>query len=179
VRALAKAWQEVKNELEEETDKIFLTCPDEIKRFHYGIITHSDAGKYSFNQYFGHWVHAYDAYMGFQSSVATLLQLARDPDSDLKHLKKLFHIMFAGMAPMFAEYAGQKLVAKYIMETADALDTVQTKEEFVELIEAFGTFVTRLYWWFHWYFPWGVGASLCQRLSPEDIKEMVRLSQTT
>ena len=73
---------------------------------------------------------------------------------------------------------GKKLVAKYIMETADALDTVQTKEEFVELTGALGTFVTRLYWWFHWYFPWGVGASLCPRLSPEDVKEMVRLSQT-
>jgi len=175
---LAKAWQEVKNELEEETDKIFLTCPDEIKRFHYGIITHSDAGKHSINQYFGHWVHAYDAYMGFQGSVGTLLQLARDPDFDLKHLKKMFHVMLADMAPFFAEYAGQKLVVKYIEETADALDTLQTKEEFTELIGAFGTFVTRLYWWFHWYFPWGVGASLCQRLSPEDIKEIVRLGQT-
>lgn len=175
---MVKAWREVKKELEEETDKIFLTCPDEIKRFHYGIITHSDAGKYSINQYFGHWVHAYDAYMGFQSSVGTLLHSARDPDFELKHLKKLFHIMLAEMAPMFADYGGQKLVVKYIMETADTLDTVQTKEEFVELIEAFGTFVTRLYWWFHWYFPWGVGASLCQRLSTEDIKEIARLSQT-
>ena len=108
MRALAKAWQEIKKELEEETDKIFLTCPDEIKRFHYGIIIHSDAGKYSFNQYFGHWVHAYAAYMSYQSSVGTLLQLARDPDSDMKHLKKLFHIMIAETAPMFAEYAGQK-----------------------------------------------------------------------
>jgi hypothetical protein len=177
VRTLAKSWQEVKKELEEETDKIFLTCPDEIKRFHYGIMFHSDAGKHSFNQYFGHWVHAYDAYMGFQSSVATLLQLTRDPDFDLKHLKKLFNIMIAEMAPMFAEYAGQKLVANYIKETADTLDTVQTKEEFAELIGVFGTFVTRLYWWFHWYFPWGVGASLCPRLSAEDIKEIARLGQ--
>ena len=177
---MAKAWQEVKKELEEETDKIFLTCPDEIKRFHYGIITHSDAGKHSINQYFGHWVHAYDAYMRFRGSADPLLQLARDPDFDLKHLKKLFHNrMFTEMmAPMFAEYAGQKLVVKYIMETADALDTVQTKEEFVELIGVFGIFVNRLYWWFHWYFPWGVGASLCQRLSLEDVKEMVRLSQS-
>ena len=176
---MAKAWQEVKKALEEETDRIFLSCPDEIKRFHYGIITHSDAGKYSINQYFGHWVHAYDAYMGFQGSVATLLKLVGDPDFDLKHLKKLFNIEFTEIAPMFADYAGQKLVVKYIKETADALDTVRTKEEFGKLIEPFGTFVTRLYWWFHWYFPWGIGASLCQRLSAEDIKEIARLGLTS
>lgn len=174
---MAKPWQELKKELDEETDKIFLNCPDEIKRFHYGIMIHSDAGKYSYNQYFGHWTHAYDAYMGYNASVGYLRQAARDPDFNLKHLKKLFHIMFVEMAPFFAEYGGQKLVAKYIMETADALDTVNTKEEFVELLEVFGVFVNRLYWWFHWYFPWGVGASLCHRLSIEDIKEMVRLSQ--
>jgi len=162
---LAKPWQEVKKDLEEETDKIFLTCPDEIKRFHYGIITHSDAGKHSFNQYL--------------SSVGTMLQLARDPDFDLKHLKKMFRVMIGDMAPMFAEYAGQKLVARYITETAASLDTLQTMEEFVDLIGVFGTFVTRLYWWFHWYFPWGVGASLCPRLTAEDIKEIARLSQPT
>jgi hypothetical protein len=178
VRTLAKSWQEVKEDLEGETDKIFLTCPDEIKRFHYGIITHSDAGKHSFNQYFGHWVHAYDAYMNFQNSVGNMLKLARDPDFELKHLKKMFRVMIGEMAPMFAEYAGQKLVAKYITETAASLDTVQTMGEFIDLIEVFGTFVTRLYWWFHWYFPWGVGASLCPRLTPEDIKEISRLSQS-
>ena len=30
---MTKPWQEVKKELEEETSKIFLICPDEIKRF--------------------------------------------------------------------------------------------------------------------------------------------------
>jgi len=177
---LAKPWQEVKKELEEETDKVFLTCPDEIKRFHYRIMIHSDAGKHSYNQYFGHWTHAYDAYMRFTECVGYLQQVSGDPEFDLKHLKKLFHIMLGGTrGAFFAEYAGQKLVAKYMIETADSLDTVQTKEEFVELLEAFGVFANRLYWWFHWYFPWGVGASLCQRLSLEDVKEMVRLSQSS
>ena len=39
---MAVSWQELKQELEAETKKIFTTCPDEIKRFHY-LVNHSVA----------------------------------------------------------------------------------------------------------------------------------------
>ena len=61
----------------------------------------------------------------------------------------------------------------------EAWDTLETREELIELLNVFQEFVTRLYWWFHWYFPWGVGPGLFRRLSPEDIKEIVRLNQTS
>ena len=176
---MAKSWQELKKELEEATRMIMVTCPDEIKRFHYKIITHSDAGKHSINQYFGHLEHTYDWYVGYVEHIhPSILRLAIDPDFELKHVKKMLTAALATV-DFFATYSGQKSVANYANEVLGAFDTVQTKEEFVELIEALGTFITRLYWWFHWYFPWGVGASLCQRLSPEDIKEIARLSQTS
>ena len=172
---MAKSWQELKKELEEATRKIMVTCPDEIKRFHYGIITHSDAGKHAINQYFGHMEHTYDWYVGRVDHIyPSILRLATDPDFELKHIKK----MFCAAAPAsFGEYAGQKSVANDAKEMVGALDTVQTKEEFVELMKAFQAYVGRLYAWFHWYFPWGVGPSLFQRVSPEDIKEIKRLSQ--
>jgi len=176
---LAKSWQELKKELEEETKKVFLTCPDEIKRFHYGIITHSDAGKHALNQYFGHWVHLYAGYYNYSAGILNRLLLwVSDPDFDLKQLKKVFCQLtpFGGGA---AGYGGQETISKYTDEMVRVLDTVQTKEEFGELLEVWNAFVSRLYWWFHWYFPWGVGPTLCPRLSPEDIKEIVRLSQTT
>jgi hypothetical protein len=61
----------------------------------------------------------------------------------------------------------------------EAWDMLETREEAIELLNVFQEFVSRLYWWFHWYFPWGVGPGLFPRLSPEDIKEIVRLSQTS
>ncbi len=181
VSALAKSWQELKKELEEETKKVFLTCPDEIKRFHYGIITHSEAGKYSYNQYFGHWVHAYAVYMMYTGDILVSIgRMATDLDFDLKQVKKAFSFSATSLnGPLFlAEYGGQKLLGKYVQEMLDVFDALQTKEEFIELLDAFQAYVSRLYWWFHWYFPWGIGPALCRRLSSEDIKEMVRLSQT-
>jgi len=177
VRDLAKPWQELKKELEEQTKKVFLTCPDELKRFHYGLITHSDAGKYALNQYLGHWVHLYSGYFSYADSILPLLlHLATDPDFDLKELKKLFCMVTPSGGAM-SSYAGQKTWDKYGGEMKEALDTVQTKEEFIELGKVWHAFFSRLYWWCHWYFPWGLGPSACPRLSPEDVKEIVRLSQ--
>lgn len=174
---MAKSWQELKKQLEEETEKISDTCPDEIKRFHYGIITHSDAGKYSLNQYFGHWVHLYAYYsMYCSSTLAIIMRLANNPDFELNHLKELF-IQSVPVGP-FAAYGGQATMDKYGNEMLKALDTVQKKEEFIELLDAWQVFISRLYWWIHWYFPWGVGPALCRRLSEEDIREIERLSAT-
>jgi len=175
---MAKSCRELKKELEEETRKIFLTCPDEIKRFHYGIITHSDAGKYSFDQYFGHWVHAYAGYYGYTAEIGNILRLAMDPRLDIAQVKIVFEAMIMSSSPFFAEYGGQELQGKYSAEMVKVWDTAQTREELVGLLKAFHAFISRLYWWFHWYFPWGIGSSLCHRRSPEDIKEMARLSQT-
>lgn len=164
--------------MEQETKKVFLTCPDEIKRFHYGIITHSEAGKHALNQYFGHWVHLYSFYFSYTDTIlASLLHFAADPDFDLKQLKKLF-CQFAPTGLM-AEYGGQKTLAHYAEEMIKAFDTLETREQFIELLKTWNALASRLYWWVHWYFPWGVGPALCPRLSAEDINEIVRLSQST
>jgi hypothetical protein len=175
-------WRSLKTELEVETRKLFKVCPDEIKRFHYGLITHSDAGKYALNQYFGHWVHAYAFYMLYSSDVMdTIRHMARHPAYDVTQLKLLFSDIWKpnGLPNLMVEYGGQALIGKYIDKTIAALDTVNTKEEFLELLGAFQPFATRLYWWFHWYFPWGIGPAVIHRLEPEDVAEIVRLSKTT
>lgn len=177
---MAKSWKELKRELEEATRKIMTTCPDEIKKFYYGTITHSEAGKYNLNQYFGHFVEAYDFYSTYSIFIlGSLLGLAMDPDFELKHVKKMFCDMSARGVATFVEYGGQKTLAKYLDEMLTALDTVQTKEEFVELLKAFKAYVTRCYAWFDFYIPWGLGPAGFQRRSPEYLKEMIRLSQTS
>lgn len=174
------SWRDLKAELVAETRKLFKACPDEIKRFHYGLITHSDAGKYALNQYFGHWVHAYAHYMMYSSDILdSVRRCARDPAFDIVQIKHLFcDISRPNNLPgLLVEYGGQVSLGRYIDKTVAVLDSVQTKEDFQELLGAFQAYVTRLYWWFHWYFPWGIGPAVCRRLTPEDVKEIVRLSQ--
>jgi hypothetical protein len=170
-------WKDLKEELEEETKKLFENCPDEIKRFHYGIISHSDAGKESLNQYFGHWVHTYGFYYIYSMTIPqSIRQLANNPVMDLIQIKAIFCDFFS-IVPFMGEYAGQKTIVKFSEKMIAVMDSIETKDEFIELLDVFHTYFIRLYWWFHWYFPWGLGASSCQRLTREDIDEIVRLSK--
>ncbi len=176
---MAKSGKELKGELEEATRKIMATCPDEIKRFYYGTITHSEAGKYALNQYFGHFVEVYDFYSAYGLFVlGEILAIAMSPEFEVKHAKKMFCDMSVRAKGIFVDYGGQKTLAKYIDEMVEVLDTVQTKEEFIELLKAFKAYVIRCYAWIHWYFPWGLGPPCFQRRSPEYLKEMIRLSET-
>ena len=169
-------WLELMKDLEKETEKIFETCPDEIKRFYYGIITHSDAGKYAKDQYFGHWVHLYGEYYSYSSTFMTsMIGWAADPNFSLKQFKKLFVPLSAGAIGL-GLYAGQETLGKYTKRMFELIEKIETKEQLVQLMQAWATFVSRLYWWVHWYFPWGVGPAIAYRKSPEDIREMARLA---
>ena len=114
-----KSWKELKAELERETRKMGATCPDEIKRFHYGLITHSEAGKYTLNNYFGHWTHAYGTCFIYSCDIIPSIgRLAADPDFGLKQAKQLFSdISQSGNVFILAGsgFGGQKGLAKYII----------------------------------------------------------------
>jgi len=177
--SMSENWLTVKKELEAATLQLFDKCPDEILRFHYGIISHSEAGKRSYNQYFGHWVHAYAHYMMYAGDIMdTVRRLASHPDFELRHCKALWMDLSLphGKHMLIVEYGGQKSLGKYIEKVAGCLDSLTTNQEFVDLIGAFQVYISRLYWWFHWYFPWGLGVS-CQRVNPDDLQEMIRLSK--
>ena len=174
---MSESWKEVREALEQETKRISLSCPDEIKRFHYGIITHSDAGKRAYNQFLGHYVHLYSFYFGYSGTTLNLFgELTRDSRYSLEQLKDLF-LRTVPSRPM-TEYSGQIALSDWGERVVAALPGVQTKQEFAELLAAWTAYMGRRYWWIHWYFPWGAGPAICKRISREDIMEMVRLVET-
>lgn len=171
---MTESWQEVKRALEEETRKWSAVCPDELKRFQYGLITHSDAGKYAYNQYLGHYVHLYAAYFMLGSNMSTIEDMARDPRYDLEQMKDVVR----RFTPVEWGYSGQKTMSNMARRMVSALDTLGSKDDLLELWCAWSCLVRRLHNWAHWYFPWGAGASICRRISKEDVKEMQRLLET-
>jgi hypothetical protein len=172
---MAVSWKELTERLEAETERLSGECPDEIKRFHYGLITHSDAGKYSYNQYLGHFVHLYGFYFAESDFILpSILRFAGKPIYSLECLKD----MLRTMTPTELGYAGQNQMGALAKEVHQALDGVETREQFLQLVKAWSAYVSRRYWWLHWYFPWGAGPAISPRISPEDVKEMARLLET-
>jgi hypothetical protein len=169
-------WHDVVDNLKTRTQETFLTCPDEILRFRYGVITHSDAGKLSFDQYFGHWVHMYAWYLDKVYDVNQIIAMTRDPSFDYRMIKRVFWAIVADGVRFTAIYGGQKLIAEATKEVYESMDSVGSADDMALLLQTYHTYLSQLYWWFHWYFPWGIGPVLCHRQSAEDIKEMVRLS---
>ena len=171
--------EQLKTELENEIKKIATICPDEIKKFHYGLITHSQAGKYALNQYFGHWVHSYCVYFIYLMDIFPYIsKLAADPNFNLEQVKQVVRDI-AQTEDLFllVEFSGQKTLGVYVNKLVNTLDFIKTKEEFQEVLDAFRAYFSRRYCWFHYYFPWGIGPGAFQRIEPDDVKEMMRLSQ--
>lgn len=172
---MAESWQEVKIALEAETRKWSAVCPDELKRFQYGLITHSDAGKYSYNQFLGHYVHLYGFYFAEASMITTTMEgMAGDPRYNLDQMKDVLR----RFTPTDMSYGGQTTLGNMAKRVLGSLDTLGSKDDFIQLLGAWACLVHRLYHWCHWYFPWNAGASVCRRISKEDVKEMQRLLET-
>jgi len=172
---MENTWMKLKEKIMDEAKKIQAKCPDEVKRFHYGLITHSEAGKYAMGQYFGHWVHLYSGLMTWDYLISFLAGFAIDPHFDLETIKRLFKIFF-GDPSFIREYAGLDTFASFLEEIGKNLDSLRTKEEFADVISALKIYIGNLYAWCHYYFPWGIGPVFFRRLTREDVEDIKRLS---
>jgi hypothetical protein len=56
---------------------------------------------------------------------------------------------------------------------SDALDTLTTKAEYVELTGAMMTYVVRMHRWVHHIFPWNLGVAFPHR-KPEEVLGIAR-----
>lgn len=169
------SWQAVKKALDEETRKWSAVCPDKLKRFHYGLITHSDAGKYAHNQYLGHYVNLYGFYFAESSMIVTTIEgMVGDLSYDLEQLKDLLR----RFTPTYTSYSGQNILGSMAKRVLSCLDTLNSKDDLLELLGAWACLVARLHWWCHWYFPWNSGPAVSRRVSKEDVKEIQRLLET-
>jgi len=57
---------------------------------------------------------------------------------------------------------------------SDTLDTLTTKEEYVELTGALMTYVIRMHRWIHYIFPWNLGVAFPHR-KPEELLTMAKV----
>lgn len=152
---MAVSWRELREEIDKETERIWREEPEELRRLRLGIIE-NDAGSYG--QYFTTWDFANGMIRDHSMyTMYPLFRLSKDSAFSLDHLKKLFRA-FDPQYSVYLGYSGYRTLDKFGRAFAEAMETMENKEDFVSLLESYLKYTNKLAAWSFHYFPWGVGA---------------------
>ena len=181
---MAKHWRAVKNEIEEEIDRIWWEEPEEVTMSRLGIFP-SGAG--TDGQVLGNLLFLVSdtQAMGWWTIEPAIRSAIADPVFTLEHCKRMWKYLTVHMAKLLGNTAPPQCPAPWLNlpkltelcnDLVDSLDTVETKEEFGDLIWSWENYVNRLNKWFSLVFPWHLGLDLPRR-GRKAIDEMDRLSR--
>lgn len=174
---MTKDWHVVKNEIEDEIDKIWWDEPEEVTMSKLGIYR---GGAGVGDQFFGNlfFLTADTQAMGWWTVEPTMKQVMEDPDFNLEQCKKVWRYSTVHMVRLFGESDPPKTpvpwmncgtLYKFCMDILDSLDSIKTKEEFWELLWSWFNYVNRLNGWYALVFPWHLG-KMFPMLKREDVE---------
>ena len=166
-------WREVKDKIYMEWDKIQFTPPNEVLQlFKYSIVP---SGQGVYGQAFTTMVLVQGncRAMAHYITLGLVKTMDKEPSFTLDQLK----ILFRENIPKVSAFLGAcsfTTTWDLVQNCLDAMDSIESKEQFRELLDEFCIYITTLYMWIHLYFPWNIGELFPHRKA-EDVKEMVEL----
>ncbi|KAL3471432.1 hypothetical protein BJX99DRAFT_250447 [Aspergillus californicus] len=170
---------EVKAIIEKEIDRIWLEEPEEIRKIRWGII---DSGAGSGEQFFTVLVHL-EAYLMVVGGdvMFRFLKIAQYEDVQLPTLNRITKEFLVNNFNIFEFLADLGLARMYEIGQlySEALDTLQTKEEFVQLTGSLQTYLNRMHRWSYFIFPWNLGVAFPHRKPAEVLSFSQSLSSSS
>ena len=160
-----------RQEIEMETERIWLDEPEEVKKLRMGFI---DSGAGSYGQYFTTLVFVDGevralGYLCF----TTILDAINDPDFDLGQIRKLAK-MLVPVCAGFLGYCGLTKLWDFSRRFMELTDKVESPDELKGIVRSLVLYVNRMHGWLHFYFPWGLGSQFRLK-TDEDIEELKSL----
>ncbi len=164
-------WKVVHQTIDAENRRLRTEPPEEVvKVFHYSII---DSGAGMDGQAFPTWFFSAADVRYVAAYCYQIVRLARDPSFTLDQLKTMART-FLPQPAEFSGYCGMEKLWCYTQDLLASLDTVSTREDFLELINAMLQYGANLNSWIHHYFKWEMGSSFPRR-TKEQVQEMAAL----
>lgn len=160
-------WQDVRDELKAELERIWFSEPEEVTMSKLGIFP-GGAGTMSqafVNQYFQ--VADLEA-LAYGVVEPTMYAMLTDDLFTLEHCKKVFCYMTEGNVELMggvqapdctAPWFNLPNVTRIFHHLVESYDTISTKKEFLDLIWLWECYMNRLHFWFWNVFPWELGLS--------------------
>lgn len=180
---MIKNWKVVKEEIENEIDKIWWEEPVEVTMSKLGVFP-SGAG--TDGQVLGNlFFLACDTQaMGWWTIEPAMLAAMDDSTFTLDHLKSMFKYLTVHMAGLMGEVAHPNCPApwlnlpklwKFCKDIVNSFDTIKSKEELKDILWSWENYVNCLNRWFFLVFPWEIGM-LMPRQDVDRIKKLAELS---
>ncbi|WP_213990818.1 hypothetical protein [Sodalis sp. dw_96] len=167
-------WRDAKAIIEKEIDRVWLHEPEEIQKIRWGII---DSGAGSGEQSFSVLVHL-EAYLMLVGAdvMYRFLKISQYDDMQLPTLNRITREFLTATFNVFEFMTDLGLTNMHAMGQmySDALDTLASKEEYIELTGAMMTYVIRMHRWIHYIFPWNLGVAFPHR-KPEELLAMAKV----
>jgi len=160
-------WREAKALIEKEIDRVWLQEPEEIQKIRWGII---DSGAGTGEQSFTVLVHL-EAYLMLVGAdvMYRFLKISQYDDMPLSTLNRMSREFLTGTFNVFEFMTDLGITNMHQLGQmySDALDTLTSKEEYVQLTGAMMTYVVRMHRWIHYIFPWNLGVAFPHRKPAE------------
>jgi|GEM_PF-834474 len=167
IKKFEGTWREAKEKIEREIDRVWIAEPEEIQKIRWGVI---DSGAGSGQQSFSVLVHLESYLMLVGADVMyRFLKVSTYPDMELATMNKITREFLTATFNVFEFMTDLGLTNMHEIGQmyADSLDTLETKEDYVELTGAMMTYVIRMHRWIHYIFPWNLGVAFPHRKLPE------------
>ena len=176
---MSKHWKDVKAAIEKDIDRIWFEEPEEVKMSRLGIFP-SGAG--SHDQVLGNlFFQACDTQaMGWWTVGPPISAALSDDTFSVEHCKRMWKYLNVHMARLMgaklepncpAPWLNLPKLWEFCQDIVEAFDTIETKEEFEDLIWSWNNYVNALNRWFFVVFPWEHGLNFPRR-TQADIEEM-------
>lgn len=171
---MAGTWKELKDKIVKETERIWLTAPEDLKALFMGALKNK-AGSYD------QWWTVIDFANGMirdfsMYTMYPILKAVMDPIFTLDQAKLLVKYVHPPVTD-YLRYSNFITLDKFDREFISVLDTIKTKEEFIELYTVYLKYVNKLAAWSYHYMTWEVSALYPYRVrSDEFIKELAEIT---
>lgn len=165
---MAKNWRQVKDEIENELDKIWFDEPYEVTMSKMGVFPGGAGtdGQYFTNLFF---LVCDTQAMSWWSTAPAFRCILHDDTFTLDNCKRMFKYYNHDMASLMGAQYGDacpapwlnlKLIWDFTLDIEAAYDSIESKDDFGNLLWSYFNYVERIHRWFYNIFPWELGYGL-------------------
>jgi len=156
---MKQTFRDALEEIKRERQRVWLTEPDEIEK--------ARKLKGTYGSRYMHLEYARGDLHGCADALSSLRESLKDEDVNLTGLKAITRVILEFYARRMIEWYKLHTVERVLRSARAAVDGIETKDEYKQLMEELLLFIGKLSWWYDIATPWVELNQLYEILVPE------------